>query len=103
MARCSFKTHIQSLKDAKEGSSGGLLERNDTRYLEGTTVAGTSVSTFLSALPPPPQPLFIQLPSTISPSPKPVPVPIPEQLSIAGDKPAAKKKTQVSNFHRVWN
>ena len=97
MARRSFRTHIQALEDAKQGA-GCLLERNDTRYLEGTTLAGTSASTFISALPPAPQPLFLQQPSI---TPKPEPVPMPEPVSIKGDDLPAKKKTQVSTLH--WN
>ncbi|KIM36002.1 hypothetical protein M413DRAFT_20657 [Hebeloma cylindrosporum] len=91
MARHSFKTHIQALNDIKQGASSGLLERDDTRYVQGTTMAGSSSSTFLSALPPPPQPLFIQQPST---TPMPVPVPAPAPLSIKDDPPVSKK-TQV--------
>ena len=96
MARRSFKTHIQALEDAKQGAGGGLLEHDDTRYLEGTTLAGSSASTFLSALPPPPQPLLVHLPSL---TPKPVSVPMPEPVSIKGDDAPAKKKTQVSTLH----
>ena len=100
MARRSFKKHIQALEVAKQGASSGLLERDDTRYVEGTTLAGSSTSTFLSALPPPPQPLFIQPPSI---TPRPVPVPVPEPVSVKGDDPPAKKKTQVRALHRKFN
>ena len=87
MARRSFKTHIQALEDAKQ-DAGGLFERNYMRYLEGTTLAGSSSSTFLSALPSPPQLLFIQLPNiTPTVSPTPVPIPAPEPVSITGDDP----------------
>jgi len=100
MARRSFKKHIQALEDAKQGAGSGLLERDDTWYVEGTTLAGSSTSTFLSALPPPPQPLFIQPPSI---TPRPVPVPVPEPVSVKGDDPPAKKKTQVRALHRKFN
>jgi len=99
MARRSFKTHVQALEGAKQSAGGGLIERDKTRYLEGTTLAGSSTSTFISALPPPPQPLLIHPPRitpitpTLTPGSEPEPVP---------DKPPAKKKTQVSTSHQKF-
>ena len=93
MAWHSFKTHIQALKAAKQGTQGGLLKHDDTQYMEGTILTGSSASTFVSALPPPSQPLSIQPLQIITP---PAPVPETHLTAIKEDVPPARKKTQVS-------
>ena len=101
MAQCSFKTHIKALEDAKQGAGSGLIECDNMWYLEGTTLTGSSTSTFLSALPPPPQPLFIQLPQ-LTPTPASIPEP-QSPATVKGDDPPAKKKTQVRVLHQNLN
>jgi hypothetical protein len=95
MTRRSVKTHKKALEETKRtaASGGNLIERDQTWYLEGVTVAGSSTHSIKYALPALPQPLLIQpLPLKSTPPS----VSEPEPAPAARDDPPLKKKTQVS-------
>jgi len=91
MSRKSFKMHRKGADQAKEVSKGQIFQLDKTGYHEGITLSGSShsTSTFVSALPLPPQPLPIKQP------PPPVVSTPTKLMSEATENPPLKKKTQV--------
>ena len=91
----SFKTRAKELQDANAAAEGHVVEYANTRYSEGTTIAGSSTGSVKTALPLPPQPLFVKFPP-----PPPLPT-LPLNSDANPDVPITdstppKKKTQVS-------
>jgi hypothetical protein len=89
----SFKTRAKELQDANAAAEGHVVEYANTRYSEGTTIAGSSTGSVKIALPLPPQPLHVKLP--LPPPPPTLPLNPDPDVSITSRNPP-KQKTQVS-------
>jgi hypothetical protein len=89
----SFKTRAKELQNANAAAKGHVIEYTNTRYSEGTAIAGSSTGSVKTALPLPPQPLLVKFP--LPPPPLTLPLNSNPDVSItSGNSP--KKKTQVS-------
>ena len=92
--KCSFKTRAKELQDANAAAEGHVVEYANTRYSEGTTIAGSSTGSVKTALPLAPQPLLVKLP-LLPPPPLTLPLNSDPDVPITSSNPP-KKKTQVS-------
>jgi hypothetical protein len=62
MMKRSFKTCAKELQDASAAAEGHIVKYANTRYSEGTTIAGSSTGSLKTALLLPPQPLLVKFP-----------------------------------------